>query len=83
MSDADRANEHSEELPREERERNLISWLHHLEAHPSDDVECVFELKLPISTLTKIMLRGERDGTTSHHVIYALLEREGLSQVAI
>jgi hypothetical protein len=46
------------EAPDPQRNASLQGVLNHLKAYPADDAECVFELKLPLSMLTALMLRG-------------------------
>lgn len=37
------------------REEGLGEWLTHLENHPEDDADCVLEVKLPLSVMTKLI----------------------------
>lgn len=57
------------EAPDRMRMANLQNMLDHLKAYPADDAECVFELKLPLSMLTALMLRG----TTAHETPQSLI----------
>lgn len=54
---------------------NLQGMLAHFSHYPEDDAECVFELKLPLSMLTTIMLRcAEDQGSPQSRILDALAD---------
>ncbi|MFD1883809.1 hypothetical protein [Paracoccus pacificus] len=59
------------------RIENLQNMLAHLNCYPADDAECVFELKLPLSMLTAIMLRSAEARTTPQSLVLDLLSEAG------
>lgn len=48
------------QLPKAEVVKNLTAWLQHLEMHPEQDIDCLLELKLPMSYLTRLMIQGKK-----------------------
>lgn len=65
------------ELPRTETLENLTVWLRHLEAHPEHDVDCTLEVRVPLSYLTRLMIRGEREDRAYPVLVRDLLEKHG------
>ncbi len=63
------------EAPDPLRTTGLQSMLDHLKAYPTDDAECVFELKLPLSMLMALMLRSEEtQGSPQSLILDALAD---------
>lgn len=56
---------------------NLQDMLAHLSNYPTDDAECVLELKLPLSMLAAIMLRSAEARTTPQSLVLDLLSEAG------
>ncbi|RLL61523.1 hypothetical protein DYS74_18040 [Sinirhodobacter hankyongi] len=66
-----------DELPKDEALANLTVWLRHLEAHPEHDVDCTLEVRVPLSYLTRLMIRGEREDKPFPVLVRELLEKNG------
>ncbi|MDH2328997.1 hypothetical protein QCN27_19295 [Cereibacter sp. SYSU M97828] len=58
---------------------NLKGMLDHLQGYPADDAECLFELKLPLSVLTKLMLRSAESRSSPQRLIVEALEGSGFA----
>ena len=71
------------EVPDRMRMANLQNMLDHLKAYPADDAECVFELKLPLSILTALMLRETTTHESPQSLIIGALEEAGYAGVAL
>ncbi|MDO5703640.1 MAG: hypothetical protein Q4G49_00995 [Paracoccus sp. (in: a-proteobacteria)] len=56
---------------------NLQAMLAHLSNYPTDDAECVLELKLPLSMLAAIMLRSAEARTTPQSLVLDVLSEAG------
>ncbi|MCJ1903279.1 hypothetical protein MR829_23455 [Paracoccus versutus] len=65
------------QLPKAEVVKNLTAWLQHLEMHPEQDIDCLLELKLPMSYLTRLMIQGEKEEKAPPMVVRELLEKSG------
>lgn len=58
---------------------NLQDMLAHLRDNPGNDAECVLEVKVPMSTLARIVLRGTQGNTSLQDVLWESLRRDGLT----
>ncbi|MFC3569684.1 hypothetical protein [Paracoccus simplex] len=58
---------------------NLQSMLTHLRDNPTDDAECVLEVKVSMSALAKMQLRSIQEKISLQAVLRESLRRDGLS----
>jgi hypothetical protein len=73
-----RNHEHDDDTALDQlRITNLQNMLDHVRAYPADNADCVFELKLPLSMLTALMLRSEQTQDSPQSLILDALADAG------
>lgn len=66
------------EAERALRMKNLADWVSHLDEHPEDDFDSIFELKIPMSLRIEIMRRGAEKNISDREVVVTALMHDGI-----